>query len=77
MTQSIKIGQDVFIIGKTKCPTCPHRRPKFRYMLTFQQLLVWDHQCAKHSKLLGKLPDKDPAKSIYYTDILDVEDYKW
>lgn len=54
--------------GKTKCPCCGH---KFKYILPFETLLLWEHSCAVCGDVVPVLPERGKIETL----IIDVEDW--
>lgn len=67
--RQIKIQNRVFLEGKTKCPVCGH---KFKYVLPFESMLVWDHYCVICS---GSIPGDLPDKGKIATALLEYDEW--
>ncbi len=49
--KTITIQGQQFVWGKTECPVCEH---KFRFILTREALLFWEHHCSVCSTVMPK-----------------------
>lgn len=53
--KTIQIQGREFVTGKTECPVCGH---KFKFIMTKEALLFWEHYCGGCTTAVDELPAK-------------------